>query len=103
MHIISQHGEKHDVVKHEHVGIHQLGCAQLHLHLPTSRVRCHKILEIGCAVKAARIAETSLDHELLALIKTDEAKLIELVTLIVVDVLGIILWEEPKDLPSKEK
>ena len=31
VHIISQNGEKHDVVKHEHVGIHQLGCAQLHL------------------------------------------------------------------------
>mmetsp|Transcript_103480 Transcript_103480/g.292964 ORF Transcript_103480/g.292964 Transcript_103480/m.292964 type:complete len:680 (-) Transcript_103480:860-2899(-) len=53
------------LVKHKHVRVHQLRCAELHLHLPSARVGSDGVVKVGSAVWAARVAEASDFHDLL--------------------------------------
>mmetsp|Transcript_85261 Transcript_85261/g.241763 ORF Transcript_85261/g.241763 Transcript_85261/m.241763 type:complete len:462 (+) Transcript_85261:1866-3251(+) len=56
------------LVKHEHIAVHELGRAKLHLHFPAARVARHWQVQVCRAVGAARVSEASLLHELLALL-----------------------------------
>mmetsp|Transcript_70157 Transcript_70157/g.146772 ORF Transcript_70157/g.146772 Transcript_70157/m.146772 type:complete len:654 (-) Transcript_70157:1258-3219(-) len=56
------------LVQHQHIGVHELGGAELHLHLPATGVAGHRQLQVGGTVGATRVAEASLLHQLLALL-----------------------------------
>mmetsp|Transcript_78810 Transcript_78810/g.124366 ORF Transcript_78810/g.124366 Transcript_78810/m.124366 type:complete len:738 (-) Transcript_78810:18-2231(-) len=52
-------------IQHQHVGVHQLGSTELHLHLPAPRVAGHRQLQVGSAVGATGVAETDGLHQFL--------------------------------------
>mmetsp|Transcript_31474 Transcript_31474/g.98731 ORF Transcript_31474/g.98731 Transcript_31474/m.98731 type:complete len:465 (-) Transcript_31474:435-1829(-) len=53
------------LVQHEHVGIHQLSSAELHLHLPAARVGRNRVLQVGRAVRASGVSKADGLHQLL--------------------------------------
>mmetsp|Transcript_108344 Transcript_108344/g.271561 ORF Transcript_108344/g.271561 Transcript_108344/m.271561 type:complete len:696 (+) Transcript_108344:201-2288(+) len=55
------------LVQHEHIRVHQLRSTELHLHLPTSRIACHRQLQVCGAVRAPWVTEANGLHELLHL------------------------------------
>mmetsp|Transcript_8483 Transcript_8483/g.18602 ORF Transcript_8483/g.18602 Transcript_8483/m.18602 type:complete len:1091 (+) Transcript_8483:303-3575(+) len=56
------------LIKHEHIAVHQLSRAQLHLHLPAAGVARHRQVQVRRAVRATRVSEASVLHDLLALL-----------------------------------
>ena len=53
------------LVQHEHVGVHELGSAELHLHLPATAIGCHRQLQVGGTVGASGVAEADGLHQVL--------------------------------------
>mmetsp|Transcript_9350 Transcript_9350/g.21219 ORF Transcript_9350/g.21219 Transcript_9350/m.21219 type:complete len:1082 (+) Transcript_9350:301-3546(+) len=82
-------------VKHEHVGVHELGRAELHLHLPATRVGGHRVLQVGRAVGATGVTEAGVLHELLDRVLGDRV-------LDLVDVIAGVLHPPPARLVHAE-
>mmetsp|Transcript_72604 Transcript_72604/g.128619 ORF Transcript_72604/g.128619 Transcript_72604/m.128619 type:complete len:225 (-) Transcript_72604:22-696(-) len=47
------------LIQHENICIHELCSTQLHLHLPTTRVRSYWVLKVCCTIRTARVSKAN--------------------------------------------